>query len=1021
MKILGIACGIATVGWGLLDLSPSSLTIAAAGVWSFDTPETPKDATPLSAVRGRHRGQRRVINRRRLRMNAIRQLFHAANLLAHANSDALSRPGSSPWDLRAAAFARALTGPELAIALGHIASHRGFKSNRKHAREANEADETSRMKKAIAANQEALQRHRTVGLMFANEPAFQDRKHNRGGDFSRSVLRADLEHEVRQIFAEQRRRHSPFATTELEAEFCRVAFTQRPTQDSEHLVGACLFEPTEKRTARRGYAFEMFRLLSRLANLTLSQDGRQFRLTAGMIRRLTEDFGATKRISYRSIRERLAFSDSVSFVGIGPKDEQNDVAARQGNAAEGTFALRQVAGPQAWRWLMDRPELRDRIAELLTFRNDPASIRAGLLQAGGLTDPLFDAIMQGVEEGAFSQFSGVGHLSAKAVRNLLPALRRGAGYHAACVAAGYDPDAAARVSLADIRNGVTRKAITEALKQIRAITRVHGRPDAIHVGLMRDVGKSAEERDAITRGIEARTRKREVVRGELEALLGRSTEGGELLRYELWKEQGGRCLYTDTYIDPAWLAAADNTVMVGHILPWSRFGDDSFPNKTLCLVSAGQAKQDRTPWEWFAAQGLDWAAFTARVEACADMKPFKQHGHYLRKNAAEVEEAFRNRHLSDTRYIARLLRLYLDQTYPGVNVRARASQLTAKLRRAWGLGDLKHDEDGKRVSDIRHRALDAIVLATITERMLEDLMHAAREAERQGSSRGFDFRLVEPPAEGFRDIVREVIAGIFAARAERRRVTGELHAATIKRVRTIDDKTTVFERKPVERLTLADLDEIPTPAPYGNAGDPAKLRDAMVNTLRTWIEQGRPKDSPPRSPKGDLIRKVRIATRQDVRVAVRGGTADRGEIVRVDVFSKPARGGAPRYHLVPVYPHQIADRDGYPTPPDRAVSAGVPESGWTLMDGAAEFLFSLFPHSLVDVVKPDGEVIRGYFKGVDRATGAIAIGLAEDMQAKPIRVGPRTLLQFDKLKVDRLGRITRVKREVRTWRGVACT
>jgi len=52
MKILVIACGIATVGWGLLDLSPSSLTIAAAGVWSFDTPETPKErrSVPCAGV-----------------------------------------------------------------------------------------------------------------------------------------------------------------------------------------------------------------------------------------------------------------------------------------------------------------------------------------------------------------------------------------------------------------------------------------------------------------------------------------------------------------------------------------------------------------------------------------------------------------------------------------------------------------------------------------------------------------------------------------------------------------------------------------------------------------------------------------------------------------------------------------------------------------------------------------------------------------------------------------------------------
>lgn len=1014
MKTLGITCGIATVGWAVIETKPGALAITAAGVWSFDTPETPKDHTPLNALRQRYRGQRTVIRRRRQRMSAIRLLFHESGLLPDANRDVLVHPGLNPWDLRAAAFERSLTGPELAVALGHIAVHRGFKSNRKRAAGANDS-ETSRMKKAIAATQARLQQYRTVGLMFANDPEFRARKRNKG-DFTRSVLRIDLEHEVRQIFIEQRRRHNPLASATLEESFNAIAFHQNAMGDSAHLVGTCRFEPAEKRTARRGYAYEMFRLLSRLANITISEDGKRARLDAGMIRLVADDFGATRKISYRAIRDRLKLGQDVRFVGVQAKDETQDVVARQGNAAEGTYTLRRIVGPEGWQFLMANPVLRDRIAEVLTFRNEPASIRAGLAEAG-LQDPVLDAVMIGVEGGATSQFTGAGHLSAKAARRLLPALRNGVGYFEACEAAGYDHDAPGLVSLEDVRNPVARKAVTEAVKLIRAVIRQYGHPDAIHVGLMRDIGKSADERGEITRGIEAQNKRREASRLELDELLARDTKPGELLRYELWKEQGGRCLYTDTYIDAAWIAAGDNTVQVSHILPWSRFGDDSFVNKTLCLARAGQAKRDRTAWEWFEAEALDWDGFVARVEACKGMKPAKQNGFYLRKNAAEIEATFRNRHLSDTRYIARLLLLYLGQTYPEVRqVRARASQLTGKLRRAWGLSDLKHDEDGKRLADLRHRAVDAMVLASITERALEEMALAAREAERLGSPRGFDFSLVDPPAEGFRDVVREVTGGIFPARAERRRVDGETHAATIKRI--TDDA--VFERKPVERLTLGDLENIPVPAPYRAIKDPQKLRNEMVTTLRLWIERGRPKDDPPRSAKGDLIRKVRVASGEDVRVPVRGGSADRGEIARVDVFSKPANTGKRRFYLVPVYPHQIADRGRYPQPPDRAVVPGAAESEWAKMHGDAAFLFSLFPHSLVEVAKPDGEVIRGYFKGIDRATGAIAIGLAENMQAKPVRVGSKTLREFDKLKVDRLGRITRVEREVRTWHGVAC-
>ena len=64
--VLGVDGGIASVGWALLD--DVAKRIVAAGVWCFDAPENPKDRTPLNAIRRQHRGQRRVIRRRRQRL-----------------------------------------------------------------------------------------------------------------------------------------------------------------------------------------------------------------------------------------------------------------------------------------------------------------------------------------------------------------------------------------------------------------------------------------------------------------------------------------------------------------------------------------------------------------------------------------------------------------------------------------------------------------------------------------------------------------------------------------------------------------------------------------------------------------------------------------------------------------------------------------------------------------------------------------------------------------------------------------
>jgi CRISPR-associated endonuclease Csn1 len=92
-----------------------------------------------------------------------------------------------------------------------------------------------------------------------------------------------------------------------------------------------------------------------------------------------------------------------------------------------------------------------------------------------------------------------------------------------------------------------------------------------------------------------------------------------------------------------------------------------------------------------------------------------------------------------------------------------------------------------------------------------------------------------------------------------------------------------------------------------------------------------------------------------------------------------------------------------------------------VLDGSAKYLWSLYSNSFVEIAKSDGDVIEGYFRSLDRNTVAIAI--SPHMNAAEIRkgIGVKTLSSFNKFTVDRLGRKFKVRRELRTWRGKACT
>jgi len=270
-RTLGIDLGIASCGWAVIERDEEGGRIVAMGTRTWDAPETDKERTPTNQLRRQHRGMRRVLKRRRQRMNAIRKLFREQGLIEVQGPTGLRIGTLDPWELRAAGLDRKLTGPELAVALGHIAKHRGFKSNRKSDRGGNQTPEATKFNSGLEAVHAKARDYVTVGQMFARDEEFSGRKRNRDGLFTRSIQRDDQAAEVATLFSRQRGARNAFATPELEKAFGEIAFTQRPLQDSDALVGDCPFEPDQKRAAKHAPALERFRMLSRLAAIRLTE------------------------------------------------------------------------------------------------------------------------------------------------------------------------------------------------------------------------------------------------------------------------------------------------------------------------------------------------------------------------------------------------------------------------------------------------------------------------------------------------------------------------------------------------------------------------------------------------------------------------------------------------------------------------------------------------------------------------------------------------------------------------------
>lgn len=1058
--VFGLDVGIASCGWAVI--STTQKKILGMGVHCFDPAEVPDKHVLKNAKRREQRGQRRVIRRRAQRMNKVREVIRKGGLLAdpsHEFFQGLGKDAPDPWKSRVEGLDRSLTGEEAAAALVHIAKHRGFQSNSKSDKGQGAPEDT---KKALSAMHETKNRlekggYRTFVELILNAPEYAGRRRNREGNFSHTPRREWTKDEAKRIIKAQRDRGAQWATEKFEERYLDAAFHQLPLQSSENLVGNCPFEEGEKRTAQYAYSFERFRVLQKLAWLEViipvpGGHPRPPHLTCAEIKRAVGNFGKQKSLTFKALKKVLGLPEEAHFEQApDEKKEKKDITGNTRGMCPGSYLLREKLGEEDWNSLSQMPEKLDRIAEILTFNESLDVIRRKFDESPGLSESVRKKLNKAAEEGAFNTFKGAGHISAKAVRNMIPYFFKESAedrtYDKACEAAGYN-HTVEKDGLARLRNPVVTQGIVKALKQVVILARHYQcRPCAIHVELLRDVGKSAKERGSIYKGNEERRTRKDKNRQDLAELVKQDADNVSaqaLEMYELSKEQECCCAYCGQKILPTQLTG--NNAQIDHIFPRSRFSDGSFVNKVLTCVSCNQKKSKQTPWEWCKSEKfpVSWEEFEARVKRfqCKPEKKRRLLNTSFQKRLEE-DQQFANRHKVDSSYIARLVTAELRRLYPEDHeggrvvkdgtrrILARPGPLTSVLRRAWlskamkavfGIAEKTREDD-------RHHAVDALTVASCDEKALQRLTRAHQKLEECGQYKWTPN--VEPPWENFAEQAREAMNGWLVCRTESRRARGPGHEATIRR--GSGDGVT-YERKSVEKLKKEDLKWVP---------DQCNVK--LIESLRQYIQDKQwrednkgkkeKKSDPPvlLSPKGDRIRKVRLKTSiqtvRQINAKHMGGSSDRNShgglventnMFRVDVYrvkekreDSRNRKITPGYYLVPVYGWQVMDKKR--KIPVNAIVKDQSEDKWPEMN-PADFLFALYKDSYVEIVKKNDEVIGGYYRFTDRSTGRIGISLHNKRHKEDLcKIGVKTLSSLRKFMVDRLGHKYEVKKE--PWPG----
>jgi len=1086
----GLDIGIASVGWAVLGEN----RIIDLGVRCFDKAETAKEGESLNLARRSARLLRRRLRRRAWRLTKLARLLKREGVITNAsvfkkpfNLQDASGKGLSFWQLRVDALDRQLSAEEWARVIYHLCKHRGFHwISRAEAKpiEGDSKSEGGRVKQGLADTEKLkkAKNYRTAAEMVLAE--FPEAQRNKQGDYSKALSRLLLNDEFVLLFQRQRELGNSHTSAEFQERILGTGdkksglfWAQNPAlagSDLLQILGHCTFEKSEYRAPKASFTAERHVWLTRLNNLRIVVDGTirplneaERRITLLMPYQQAGDF------SYKQLRTALTkagfLPESFRYTGLSyasgqkadekTKDPESATLVKFPAWQELRKTLEKKELASEWQKistdaLEGKPELLDQIAWVLSVYKDDAEVEAELRK---LNLPNAEKMIDALLDIRFDKFS---NLSLKALRQIVPFMEQGQrydeavanipeyGHHSQLHQVGvgehkYLPpfykerDKTGRMVFNDDmdipRNPVVLRALNQARKVVNALIKEYGSPHEVHIEMARDLSRPLDERrdiEKLQKEFRDNNEKGKAQFAQDFNIVG-AVKGKEFEKYQLYREQQGKCAYSIELIDIHRIFEA-GYVEIDHALPYSRSYDDSKNNRVLVLTHENRNKGNMTPYEYL--DGKDnserWRQFVGFVEGNKTYRLAKR-SRLLRKDFGEKESReFRDRNLNDTRYICRFFKNYVEQ-YLQLHEDSEAKrcvvlsgQMTSFLRARWGLVKVRGDSD-------RHHALDAAVVAACSHGMVKRLSDYSRRKELDQVREGFvdveTGEIVNPamfqqmhehfpdPWLYFRDELKArlsiddpallraemerlgtyspdalvALKPLFVSRAPQRRNSGAAHKETIyAQPERLKAQGGVTQKVAVTSLTIKDLDNLVDPhrnkklyAAIREWMNHRDTRDKRAKEIEASTGRGKDKRELTADEKAEIA-ELRALPRKPDKNGDPTGPIVRTVTMVIDKLSGiPIRGGiAKNDTMLRVDVFTKANRF-YLVPvyvyhsvakalPNHAVVAYKDEDEWTQIDDSFPFCFSLYPNDFVRVTLRN-ETQLGYYSGCDRSTGAI--------------------------------------------------
>lgn len=309
-----------------------------------------------------------------------------------------------------------------------------------------------------------------------------------------------------------------------------------------------------------------------------------------------------------------------------------------------------------------------------------------------------------------------------------------------------------RLKQGELRNPLVEQVINETLMVVKDIWKEYKiKPTEIRVELARELKNNADERSKIFKANTNNQKTNARIKDRLKELevemslsnierykLWSTQEGPEakailndpskndIEKMKLWEEQGLVSPYTGNPI-PLSDLFNKGKVDIDHIIPKSRYFDDSLTNKVICETAINKDKGNRTAMEYFEV-GSNVVKIKKKEDFIDDVNA-RFYGR-KRKNllATKIPEDPIARQLKETQYISVRVKEELNKIVGNENVKTSTGGVTDYLRTHWGLTEEFKTITRQRFEDISPK------LATIEyDTYKKELEAKKKEAEKNDS------------------------------------------------------------------------------------------------------------------------------------------------------------------------------------------------------------------------------------------------------------------------------------------------